>query len=227
MLIMVNTPIGVRAGAPLPLVPRYWTTTRDDHLPLHLVHERRDQSGWAAAFGVLGALLTGLGSAMTVNHPFAPAKPHTGTIFGEPSLILAVILLAAAGGLGRRDAPGLYETRHGTAGTCQLGDLPARHRAHLVLPGRRPLRRDQLRAVRRTPHRAPAHPPQHREHRPHRPALPTGRHRSPGVPVRVRRPPALEVADAPVVLHRGRHRVQRVEHKGLFHAQRHEQQHRQ
>ncbi|MFC3384383.1 DUF981 family protein [Couchioplanes caeruleus subsp. azureus] len=100
---MFNTLIGVCAGAALLLVPRYWATLRGEHLPLQLVHEPGEPSGWAATFGVLGALLTGLGFVMTISHPLAPAKPYIDTIFGEPSLMLGVILLAAAWYLGHRN----------------------------------------------------------------------------------------------------------------------------
>ena len=45
---------------------------------------------------MLGAVLTLLGGAMTLTHPLAQAKPYIDTVFGEPSLILGLALLAAA-----------------------------------------------------------------------------------------------------------------------------------
>ena len=95
-MIMYNTLIGVAVGAALILVPRYWAWLRNERMPLRLVRAPADHSGWAAAFGVLGILLTGLGFTMTVTHPLAEAKPYIDTLFGEPALLLGVLLLAAA-----------------------------------------------------------------------------------------------------------------------------------
>ncbi|UQU67371.1 DUF981 domain-containing protein [Couchioplanes caeruleus] len=100
-MIMYNTLIGVAAGAALILVPRYWAWLRNERMPLRLVRAPTDHSGWAAAFGVLGILLTGLGFTMTVTHPLAEAKPYIDSLFGEPALLLGVLLLAAAWRIGR------------------------------------------------------------------------------------------------------------------------------
>lgn len=95
-MIMYNTLVGAAAGAALILVPRYWAWLRNERMPLRLVRAPADHSGWAAAFGVLGILLTGLGFTMTVTHPLAEAKPYIDSLFGEPALLLGVLLLAAA-----------------------------------------------------------------------------------------------------------------------------------
>ena len=100
-MIMFNTLIGVAAGAALILVPRYWAWLRNERMPLRFVRAPADHSGWAAAFGVLGLLLTGLGFTMTVTHPLAEAKPYIDSLFGEPALLLGVLLLAAAWRIGR------------------------------------------------------------------------------------------------------------------------------
>ncbi|MEU7905328.1 DUF981 family protein [Actinoplanes sp. NPDC049118] len=102
---MYNTLMGVCAGAALLLVPRYLAALRGERLPLQLIHTSGEPRGWAAAFGVLGAVLTGLGFVMTVTHPLAPAKTYIDTIFGEPSLILGVLLLAAAWHLAHTKQP--------------------------------------------------------------------------------------------------------------------------
>ena len=102
-IVMFNTVMGVFAGLALLLVPRYWAALRGDHLPLRIVTHPAEGTAWAAAFGILGILLTGLGSVMTVTHPVAPAKPYITNILGDSSLMLGVILLAAAWHLGRRD----------------------------------------------------------------------------------------------------------------------------
>ncbi|GGQ85380.1 DUF981 family protein [Couchioplanes azureus] len=104
-LIMFNTTMGVAAGVALMLVPRFWAVVRGDRPPLLLVSHQRAGGGWAATFGVLGAILAGLGFVMTVWHPLAPAKDHIDTIFGEPTLILGVLLLAAAWYLARSGDP--------------------------------------------------------------------------------------------------------------------------
>ncbi|WP_199515718.1 DUF981 family protein [Nucisporomicrobium flavum] len=95
-MIMYNALIGVAAGAALILVPRYWAWLRNERMPLPLVRAPADHSGWAAAFGVLGILLTGLSFAMIFSHPHAEATPYVDTIFDEPALLLGVLLLAAA-----------------------------------------------------------------------------------------------------------------------------------
>lgn len=102
-LIMFNTLMGVCAGVALLLVPRFWATVRGERPPLLLLGSQPvSTSGWAASFGILGVVLTSLGFVTTVWHPSAPAKDYIDTIFGEPTLLLGVILLAAAWYLGRR-----------------------------------------------------------------------------------------------------------------------------
>ncbi|MEU7802758.1 DUF981 family protein [Micromonospora arborensis] len=50
---------------------------------------------YAPTFFILGALLAGLGAAMSVTHPLT-ANPPVNIVFGEPCLWLGVMLLAAA-----------------------------------------------------------------------------------------------------------------------------------
>lgn len=86
-MVLYNTLMGVAAGVAMVLIPVLGNQIR------------RRQSvaaqGWALAFAVLGALLTFLGAAMTVTWPLT-AKPQVNILFGEPSLFLGVLLLAAA-----------------------------------------------------------------------------------------------------------------------------------
>ncbi|MFI5495587.1 DUF981 family protein [Actinoplanes sp. NPDC051859] len=104
-LIMFNTTMGVAAGLALVLVPRFWAVVRDVRPPLLLVNRDREAGGWAATFGMLGAICTSLGFVMTVWHPLAPAKDYIDSIFGEPTLMLGVLLLAAAWYLARTRGP--------------------------------------------------------------------------------------------------------------------------
>ena len=106
-MIMYNTLIGASAGTALILVPRYWAAVRGERVPLRLLRDPVDidTSGWAAAFGVLGLLLTGLGGAETITHPLAEAKPYIDTIFGEPALLLGVLLLGAAWRIAQHGQP--------------------------------------------------------------------------------------------------------------------------
>lgn len=54
-------------------------------------------AGYALAYGVLGAILTLTGLHMTLTWPLAAAGfPYDNVIFGEPSLVFGVLLLAAA-----------------------------------------------------------------------------------------------------------------------------------
>ncbi|WP_326558854.1 DUF981 family protein [Micromonospora sp. NBC_01796] len=102
-LILFNTLMGACAGIALLLVPRFWAVVRGERPPLLLLgNQPVSPSGWAATFGILGFVLTSLGFVTTVWHPSAPAKDYIDTIFGEPTLLLGVILLAAAWYLGRR-----------------------------------------------------------------------------------------------------------------------------
>jgi len=101
-LVMYNTLLGVAAGLALLLVPRAFAHLAGARMPLRLTGSRPfDPAGWAAAFGVLGVVLTALGFMMTATHPLAAAAEHIDTIFGEPSLLLGVLLLAAAWYLAR------------------------------------------------------------------------------------------------------------------------------
>jgi hypothetical protein len=106
-MIMYNTLVGTSAGTALILVPRYWAAVRGERVALRLVRDRVgiDSGGWAAAFGVLGLLLTGLAGAETITHPLAEAKPYIDTIFGEPALLLGVLLLGAAWRIAQRGQP--------------------------------------------------------------------------------------------------------------------------
>ncbi|MBU8857809.1 MULTISPECIES: DUF981 family protein [unclassified Micromonospora] len=54
-----------------------------------------DPADYAPTFFVLGALLTGLGGAMSLTHPLT-ANPPVNIAFGEPCLWLGVMLLAGA-----------------------------------------------------------------------------------------------------------------------------------
>ena len=110
-LVMFDTLMGVCAGLALLLVPRYWAAVRGERLALQILTDTGERSGWAATFGILGALLTSLGLVMTVTHPLAPAKHYIDTIFGEPSLMLGVILLAAAWHLARHADQPLDDAR--------------------------------------------------------------------------------------------------------------------
>ncbi|MCK6556351.1 DUF981 domain-containing protein [Candidatus Binatia bacterium] len=86
-MILYNTLIGVTAGAALVLVPILGAKLRRGH--------RVEPEGWALSFGVLGIILTFLSGMMTVTWPLH-AKPQVNIIFGEPTLFLGVLLLAAA-----------------------------------------------------------------------------------------------------------------------------------
>lgn len=102
-LIMFNTVMGLAAGVALMLVPRLWAQVCGERMPLLLMGRAAPSAaGWAGTLGVLGTILTSLGFVMTVTHPLAAAKDYIDTIFGEPSLLLGVFLLAAAWYLGRR-----------------------------------------------------------------------------------------------------------------------------
>ena len=110
-MIMYNTLMGAAAGCALILVPRYWATIRGERVAWRLIREPVDPGSWAAAFGVLGLLLTGLGFTMTITHPLAEVKPYIDTIFGEPALMLGVLLLAAAWRIARRGEPPIDRAR--------------------------------------------------------------------------------------------------------------------
>lgn len=102
-LIMFNTLMGVCAGTALLLVPRFWAAVRGERPPLLLLgNQPISPSGWAASFGILGVVLTSLGFVSTVWHPLAVEKDYIDSIFGEPTLLLGVTLLAAAWYLARQ-----------------------------------------------------------------------------------------------------------------------------
>gem|GEM_PF-764067 len=114
-LVMYNTLIGVTAGLALLLVPRAWAQLAGLRMPLQgTARHRFDPAGWAATLAVLGAVLTVLGGAMTLTHPLAAAAAHVDTLFGEPSLLLGVLLLATAWYLARH-GDGLDADRARTA----------------------------------------------------------------------------------------------------------------
>jgi len=101
-LVMYNTLIGVTAGLALLMVPRAWAHLHGLRMPLQGTGRRPfDPAGWAATLAALGVVLTALGLVMTVTHPLAAAAEHIDTLFGEPSLLLGVVLLAAAWYLAR------------------------------------------------------------------------------------------------------------------------------
>jgi len=109
-LIMFNTLMGVTAGLALLLLPRAWAQLCGQRLPLQLTGRRPfEPAGWAATFAALGVVLSSLGFVMTVTHPLAAAAEHIDTLFGEPSLLLGVLLLAAAWYIGRANGRGLDE----------------------------------------------------------------------------------------------------------------------
>jgi len=100
-MIMYNPLMGVAAGGAMLLVPRMWAVMAKEPMPLLLIPTRSvEASGWAASFGVLGLILTGLGGAMTTTGPLTE-KPYINQIFGAPCLMLGVLLLAAAWWLAR------------------------------------------------------------------------------------------------------------------------------
>lgn len=100
-MIMFNTLMGVAAGSALVLVPHLWASLTGARTLLP-ADRRPSAAGWAGAFGVLGGILTVLGLVMTVTHPLAVAVPWVDTLFGEPCLMLGLLLLAAAWWLSRQ-----------------------------------------------------------------------------------------------------------------------------
>ncbi|MDN3312083.1 DUF981 family protein [Microbacterium oryzae] len=89
-----NTIMSLAAGAGLILLVA---------LGRALVREKEVVSdGWALAAGVPGFILTLTGAHMTLTWPFAAYFPFDNIIFGETSLGLGVLLLAAAFFLWRR-----------------------------------------------------------------------------------------------------------------------------
>lgn len=86
-MILYNTLLGVAAGTAMVLVPLLARRVQRRSLDA--------PEGWALALGVLGLIVTFLSAAMTTTWPLN-AKPQVNILFGEPSLFLGVLLLAAA-----------------------------------------------------------------------------------------------------------------------------------
>ncbi|WP_084480505.1 DUF981 family protein [Nocardia grenadensis] len=84
---MYNTLMGISAGVSLLLVVSLGRKI--------LEGKPSDFDGYALALGINGALLTFLGGHMTVEWPFS-VVPQANIVFGEGSLALGVLLLAAA-----------------------------------------------------------------------------------------------------------------------------------
>ena len=236
-MIMYNTLIGVAAGAALILVPPYWAWLRNERMPLRLVRAPADHHGWAAAFGVIGLLLTGLGFTMTITHPLAEAKPYTDTIFGEPALLLSMLLLAAAWRISRTQPaldPDRLPDALGPVGIivfilglvmtwCTLAilrlDVIGAAPAEEPSPGH-PVRRSGASGP-GLPRAAAAPPPRHREHLLRRRAL---RPDSAGLPAHPFRGPAgqpPQLANPLLGLDRRRHRLRTVLRDELLHPHRH------
>lgn len=85
---MYNTVMAVAAGVGLLLF--VWLG--------FLLYTRRPvlAEGWAAAFGVLGFILTLTGAHMSLTWPLSSIAPFDNIIFGEPSLAFGTVMLAAA-----------------------------------------------------------------------------------------------------------------------------------
>lgn len=92
-MILYNTLMGVAAGLALILVP----------LLARKLYRREPVApeGWSLAFGVLGIVLTFLGGLMSVTWPLT-VNPPINIMFGEPTLLLGLLLLAASLFLWRR-----------------------------------------------------------------------------------------------------------------------------
>lgn len=86
-MILYNTLMGVAAGASMIAIAS-----------LARAFGRREEvspAGWAAALLALGLVLAFLGGTMSVTWPLN-AKPQTNILFGEPTLFLGALLLAAS-----------------------------------------------------------------------------------------------------------------------------------
>jgi uncharacterized membrane protein len=91
-VILYNTVVGVASGLALCLVPA---------LGRRIARGTPSSAeGWALAFGVLGLAAGILGGLITVTWPIT-AKPQANILFGEPTLLLGLLLLAAAAYLWR------------------------------------------------------------------------------------------------------------------------------
>ncbi len=86
-MILYNTLMGVAAGTAMLMVP----------ILARKLHRRESiaPEGWALTFGILGVILTFLGGLMTVTWPLN-VNPPINIMFGEPTLVLGLLLLAAA-----------------------------------------------------------------------------------------------------------------------------------
>lgn len=86
-MILYNTLMGVAAGTAMLAVP----------ILARKLHRREliEPEGWALVFGILGVILTFLSGHMTVTWPLN-ANPPINIMFGEPTLVLGLLLLAAA-----------------------------------------------------------------------------------------------------------------------------------
>ncbi|MFP1601685.1 DUF981 family protein [Microbacterium sp. 2216-1] len=83
-----NTIMSLAAGAGLLLLVLLGRTLHRD--------KQFKAEGWALSAGVLGGILTLTGAHMTLTWPFAKYFPFDNIVFGETSLGLGVLLLAAA-----------------------------------------------------------------------------------------------------------------------------------
>lgn len=86
-MILYNTLMGVAAGLSLILVTLLARKLRRRELIA--------PEGWALTFGVLGVILTALGGLMAVTWPLT-VNPPINIMFAEPTLVLGLLMLAAA-----------------------------------------------------------------------------------------------------------------------------------
>lgn len=114
-MVLYNTVMGVAAGAALVLVPVLGRKLYR--------RERVAAEGWALCFAVLGALLAVLGGLMSVTWPLK-AKEQVNILFGEPTLFLGLLLLAAAAYLWRH-APLVTDTDDAAMGRMLMVLEPA------------------------------------------------------------------------------------------------------
>lgn len=86
-MILYNTIMGVAAGTAMVMLPvGVRKLNRGEGI---------SAQGWALSFGVLGIILAVLGGLMAVTWPLN-VKPQANILFGEPTLFLGLLLLAAA-----------------------------------------------------------------------------------------------------------------------------------
>jgi hypothetical protein len=92
-MILYNTLIGVAAGLALILVP----------MLARKLYKREVVSaeGWSLTFAILGVILTVLGGLTAITWPLT-ANPPINIMFGEPTFMLGLLLLAAAFFMWRR-----------------------------------------------------------------------------------------------------------------------------